>query len=362
MQNKTVDFIIIGQGLAGTVLSKKLLDLGFSVHVFDLFKPNCATRIAAGVFNPVTYRKLKMAEFADFLIPKVFDFYPKISKQLNQDFFQSTSFLKILTDIEEVNNWQIQCANQKNSAFMSKSTFTDDFENTIKIPNGAGQVLQSGVVKLSAMLDYWKEYLISENSITNEVFDYDSVLISENLIQYKNLRAKNIVFCEGIGIVNNPWFNWLPMQQFKGEVLEISAPELKLTRMVNRGVFLLPLENGNYKVGATHDWKNVDENTTDDGKKELIDKLNNIINVPYKVVKHEAGLRPATRDRHPYIGVHPKHKNVFVMNGLGSKGVIMAPWLADTFITGIENLEWPKGFDITRYLRFYNEQQQHEKN
>ena len=353
--NTKVDYLIVGQGLAGTALSYKLLEQGLTVHVLDVFKSNTATRIAAGVFNPVTYRKLKMAEFADILIPSVFDFYPKIGKSLGIDIFQSTSFLKILTNIEELNNWQIQCANEKNRAFMSETTFTDDFEHTIKNPFGAGQVLQSGVVKLSSLLDAWKNHLLSKNSFTDEHFDYSKLIISDSNIQYGEIEADKIVFCEGVGIAKNPWFNWLPMQQFKGEVLEISAPDLKLTRMVNRGVFLLPLENGNYKVGATHDWKNVDEETTQEGKKELTDKLDNIINVPYQVVKHEAGLRPATRDRHPYIGVHPRHKNMFVMNGLGSKGVIMAPWLAHTFITGMGELKWPKGFDITRYLRFYNE-------
>ena len=354
--NKKVDFIIVGQGLAGTTLSYKLLQQGYSVHVFDIFKNNAATRIAAGVFNPVTYRKLKMAEFADILIPEVFEFYPEIGKYLGIDIFQPTSFLKILTDIEELNNWQIQSAISQNSEFMSKSTFAENFNATIKNPYGAGQVLQSGVVKLSLLLDAWKEHLTSIQSFTGTGFDYSNLTVGNSHFQYGEVKADKIVFCEGVGILNNPWFNWLPMQQFKGEVIEISAPELKLTRMVNRGVFLLPLENGNFKVGATHDWKNVDEQTTEEGKKELTDKLDNIINVPYTVIKHEAGLRPATRDRHPYIGHHPEHKNMFVLNGLGSKGVIMAPWLASTFITGMSELKWPKGFDITRYIRFYNEQ------
>jgi len=354
--HKKVDYIVVGQGLAGTTLTQKLLKRGASVHVFDVFKKNSATRIAAGVFNPVTYRKLKMAEFADFLIPQVFEFYPEIETQLSVDIFRPTSFLKILTDIEDLNNWQLQCANPNNAPFMSKKTFNNNFEGTIKNPFGAGQVLQSGVVGLNLLLDAWKDYLVSINTFTEEAFNYSNLKILENSFHYGEVEASKIVFCEGVGISKNPWFNWLPMQQFKGEVLEISAPDLKLNRMVNRGAFLLPLQNGNYKVGATHDWKNVDEKTTVEGKKELTDKLDNILNVPYQIVNHKAGLRPATRDRHPYIGVHPKHKNMFVMNGLGSKGVIMAPWLANTFITGMSELKWPKGFDITRYHKFNNEQ------
>lgn len=355
MKNSTIDFLIVGQGLAGTVLSHLLIEKGLSVKVIEQFKANSATRIAAGVFNPVTYRKLKMAEFADFLIPEMFDYYPKMEEKLGVNLFRPTSFLKILTDVEELNNWQVQSVDCNNKAFMSQDVFPDNFENTIKNPFGAGQVMQSGVVKLSMMLDLWKEYLQDNELFVDELFDYGKLKTNFELVTYGDIQAKNIVFCEGIGITNNPWFNWLPMQQFKGEVLEISAPQLKLTRMVNRGVFVLPLENGNFKVGATHDWRNVDEKTTEDGKKELTDKLDKILNVPYQVINHQAGLRPASRDRHPYIGVHPAHNNMYVMNGLGSKGVIMAPWLAKAFIDGIETKEWPKGFDIKRYLRFYTE-------
>jgi glycine/D-amino acid oxidase-like deaminating enzyme len=356
VKNSTIDFLIVGQGLAGTVLSHLLIEKGLSVKVIENFKANSATRIAAGVFNPVTYRKLKMAEFADFLIPEMFDYYPKMEEKLGANLFRPTSFLKILTDIEELNNWQVQSVDCNNKAFMSQEIFSDDFEGTLKIPFGAGQVKQSGVVKLSKMLDLWKEFLLSNDLFIDELFDYDKLIIEAEFVSYGNIQAKKIVFCEGVGISNNPWFNWLPMQQFKGEVLEISSPKLKLTRMVNRGVFVLPLENGNFKIGATHDWKNVDEEITKEGKKELTDKIDNILNVPYQVIDHQAGLRPASRDRHPYIGVHPKHRNLYVMNGLGSKGVIMAPWLGKAFIDGIDAKEWPKGFDINRYLRFYNEQ------
>ena len=356
------DFIIVGQGVSGTILSHKLLELGFTVCVFDTFKSNSATRIAAGVFNPVAYRKLKMAEFADFLLPEVFQYYTKLEVQLKEKIFHPTSFLKILTDVEELNNWQIQSANENNSAFMSQEIFADDFEQTIKNEFGAGQVLQSGVVKLNLMLDLWKEHLIAMNSFCKNGFEYSKVKFTENSVTYKDVVAKQIIFCEGVGVEKNPWFKWLPMQQFKGEILEISAPLLKLDRMVNRGVFLLPLENGNYKVGATHDWKNVDEIPTEEGKGELLAKLDKIINVPYTIVSHYAGLRPATRDRHPYIGVHPKIKNAFVFNGLGSKGVIMAPWLADTFIAGLATFDFPKAFNTTRFIRFFNEQLENEKN
>jgi len=351
---KAVDFLIIGQGLAGTVLSHKLHRKGFKIHVIENLVSNSASRIAAGVFNPVTYRKLKMAEFADFLIPEVFDYYAQVEKELDQKFFYPTSFLKLITDYEELNNWQIQSEIAANKPFMSQEILSENFGDKILNPFGAGQVLQSGLVKVGQFLDAWKSYLRSENLIQETIFNHDNLVCIDDGYEYENVWAKNIIFCEGVVVVNNPWFSWLPMQQFKGEVIEIYAPELELDRLLNRGVFVLPLGAGKFKVGATHDWRHVDEEITEEGRKELTDKLDKILNVNYEVVSHHAGLRPATRDRRPFIGEHPEMKNMFVLNGLGSKGVIMVPWLADVFIQGLEHNDWPRTFNITRYIRFYN--------
>lgn len=350
----SVDFLIIGQGLAGTVLSHKLCRKGFKIKVVENFVSNSASRIAAGVFNPVTYRKLKMSEFADFLIPEVFDYYSKVEQELGQKFFYPTSFLKLITDYEELNNWQIQSEIPANKPFMSQEIMTENFDNKILNPFGAGQVLQSGLVKVGEFLDAWKFELRNEYLILEEKFKYNDLKQVEEGYQYGDIWAQKVVFCEGVGVIHNPWFSWLPMQQFKGEVIEIYAPDLELDRLLNRGVFVLPLGDGRFKIGATHDWRHVDEKITEEGKKELTDKLDKILNVKYKVVSHHAGLRPATRDRRPFIGEHPEMKNMFVLNGLGSKGVIMIPWLADVFIKAIKDKEWPKTFNIERYIRFYN--------
>ncbi|MGB0391024.1 MAG: NAD(P)/FAD-dependent oxidoreductase [Salibacteraceae bacterium] len=359
---KKVDFFIVGQGIAGTILSHQLINKGYNVKVFDIKKSNSASRIAAGVFNPVAYRKLKKAEFAHFLIPEMITYYTHVEEQLGISFYKPTSFLKILTDFEEYNNWQIQCAKETNRPFMSDVVVKENFNEGIKNPFGAGQVLQSGVINLPLLIDTWKDHLKKTNSLMEEFFQYDKLQVLENCCVYEGVESKKVVFCEGVGVSQNPWFDWLPMQKFKGEVLEIYAPKLQLDRMINRGVFLLPRGNGYFKVGATHDWRNVDEIPTEQGKNELLEKLNRFINVPYEITNHTAGLRPAARDRHPYIGVHPEHNNLLTVNGLGSKGVIMAPWLIKEFIKGIDSHKWPKEFDINRYIRFYKERKNNEKN
>lgn len=353
METQHVDFIIVGHGIAGAVLANFLLSQNQTVHVIEKHKPNSASRVAAGIYNPVAYRSLKKAEFAETFIPEAKQFYAQQEQHFKSSFFSALPFHKLLTSIEEVNNWQIKSGEAQNAPFMSNTLNHDDFENGVSNPFGAGHVLQAGVLNTPKFLADSKRFLLNLDSFSDDEFGYNQLEISDTFI-YKDIHATHIVFCEGIGIANNPWFNWLPIQQFKGEVLEIYAPDLKLTSVINKGVFILPMGNGYFKVGATHDWRNPDEQITEEGKQELLDKLNSFIQTPYKVTAHKAGLRPASRDRRAYIGEHPEISNMFVFNGLGSKGVITAPWLANHFFTHLPTKDWVKTFNITRFQKFYH--------
>lgn len=347
-----MDFIIVGHGMAGAVLAQYLLGENKRIQVFENLKTNSATRVAAGIYNPVAYRKLKMAEFADVFIPEAVDFYQKVEQQTNQHFFRPLPFMKLLTSIEEQNNWQIQSGVDQNATFMSAKISNENFNRQVKNPLGAGIVKNAGVLNTVLFIEACKKVLEESNSFSHQSFDYNQLQFSDH-IQYKNIKAKHIVFCEGIGIKNNPWFNWLPIQQFKGELIEIYAPDLPLDVVINKGVFIIPLGEGIFKVGATHDWKNVNETPTEKGKSELLEKLDTIIQTSYKIINHKAGLRPASRDRRAYIGRHPKHPNLFVFNGLGSKGVVTAPWLARHFLQHIDTFDWHKTFNINRFNKLY---------
>lgn len=352
---KKFDFFIVGQGIAGTVLSHQLTKNGFSVYVFDFPKPNSASRIAAGAFNPVAYRKLVPAEYVDFILPEMLNYYSELERELAAPFFNLSSFLKLFADIEEYNNWQNQCALEKHSAYMLHDIYRGNFNKAIKNPFGAGQVLQSGYLNLPVLLNEWQACLSENNNLHVGPFIHQNLSILNGRFHYTDICAEKIVFCEGVGVSQNPWFNWLPIQQFKGEIIDIYAPDLKVDRVLNRGVFLMPIGANRYKVGSTHDWRHVDELRSLAGKNELIEKLDKIIDVPYTIVSHDVGLRPASRDRRPFIGRHPAHKNMFVLNGLGSKGVMMAPWLCKIFISGLNHENWPIAFDIKRYVRYYND-------
>lgn len=112
----------------------------------------------------------------------------------------------------------------------------------------------------------------------------------------------------------------------------------------------MPLGNQLFKVGATYEWDQLNDIPSEEGKFELTKKLNSIISSPYNIVSHDAGVRPSVIDRRPVIGAHPKHNNIYVFNGLGTKAVMLAPYFAKQFVNYLQNnTPLDKEVDINRF-------------
>ena len=193
------------------------------------------------------------------------------------------------------------------------------------------------------------------------VFDYKQLEIRENEVEYKSLTAKNILFCEGYLVAKNPWFSWLPLKPAKGEVLSIESKDLNLESFIfNRNGFIFRTANGGFKVGATYAWNDLENNTTSLGRTELQTKLNALISCNYIISNHQAGIRPSSIDRRPIIGSHPKHKNLFVFNGLGTKGIMLAPYFSENFVHFyLQKSELNHEVNVKRFYRHYEEQGKH---
>lgn len=104
------------------------------------------------------------------------------------------------------------------------------------------------------------------------------------------------------------------------------------TGIYNRGVFVLPVGANKATIGATYDWHDLSCTPTEKARNTLEEKLTNLLKLPYEVVDHKAGIRPATLDRRPFIGLHPQYPHVGIFNGLGTKGVSLAPYLSEVFV------------------------------
>jgi len=345
------DYIIVGSGLAGIAFAETLLQHDKSFIVFENNSQNSSS-IAGGLYNPVILKRFSEVWNAKSQLELANSFYEEIQKKLNVQFDFKIPIFRKFFSVEEQNNW-FTASDKPNLAPFLSTTIVHKKYNGINAPFGYGEVLQTGYVDTIALLSHYHNYLKSLNLLISETFDYRQVKLFDDHIEYKNIKSKHIVFAEGFGMHSNPYFNYLPLDGTKGELFIIRAADLDLDVIINTSVFILPLGNDLFKVGATYNWKDKTNTPTQEGRQELIERIKEILNCDFEIVDHFAGVRPTVRDRRPLLGTHPKHKNFHILNGLGTRGVMLAPAMAIDLFDFIEEIKpLDKTIDIKRYAIF----------
>lgn len=343
-----VDFIIVGAGLAGISFAEVALQNGKSIIVFDN-DSQTSSKIAAGIYNPVILKRFSQVWKANEQILLLNEFYPQIENRLNVQLDYKLPVIRKFFSIEEQNDWAIASDKPSLSAFLATEIINKQYVS-IQSPFGYGKVLDTGYVDTKILVNKYRQYLVDINSYTKEPFVYNEIVFNEDYITYKDIKAKQIIFAEGFGLHSNPFFNYLPLDGTKGEILVIKSPELNLDCILNASVFILPLGNNLYKVGATYNWNDKTDIPTEEGKQELLDKLKEIIDCEFEVISHFAGVRPTVNDRRPIVGTHHIHKRIHILNGLGTRGVMLGPFLSKALYNSIEhNIPIDKEIDIIRF-------------
>ena len=342
------DFLIIGQGIAGSMLTYQAQQKGFSVCAFDTFNPNSASNVASGVVNPITGRKMLKTWKADTIIPYAIDTYKAIETELDIKFIYEIPIAKIITSEEDVNLWNSKL---EDSRYRNNISSIQSLNNpNIIEAYGIGFIHPTFWMDMKVMVQKIRNNLLKNNLLFEDNLDY-SLIKFGNTIKYKNIEAKYIIFAEGFNIQNNPFFNFIPFKPAKGEQFKIYSKELKLDYIINKNIFIIPLGNDTYHVGSTYIWDDETEIVTEEGRKEVLTKLDKIVKCKYEVLDEKAGIRPTIKDRRPVLGAHPKHKNMFVFNGMGTKGISLAPYFSNELLLHItENKEIDKEIYIQRFL------------
>ncbi|MEO0571394.1 MAG: FAD-binding oxidoreductase [Bacteroidota bacterium] len=321
-----VDYIIVGLGLAGISFCEQLVENGKSFMVVSDDSEQ-ASLVAGGLYNPVILKRFTLAWKADEQMKLALPFYASLEKKLKVKLDYKVPVYRRFTSIEEQNGWFEASDKVGLKDFLSIELKEND-NGCIDAPFGMGEVLHTGRVDTKTLIKKYKGYLLQKSALRQENFDFDALHFENGGIRYQNVAAKKVVFAEGFGLKKNPFFNYLPLNGTKGELLTIHAPTLKEKSVIKSSVFIIPLKKDHYRIGATYKWKDTTSIPTDLSKKELLDKLKMFLHCDFEVVDHVAGIRPTVTDRRPLVGRHPKQKNVFVLNGFGSRGVLIAPFAA----------------------------------
>ena len=350
MQRISLDYIVVGQGLAGSALAMHLFRRDKKFVVFDLPNKNDSSHVAAGLFNPITGRKWVKTWKADLLFPFMRAYFKDTESLLNRRFFYEPNIYRPFDTLYEQNDWMAKWTEAGYTSYIDSLYSEEKYYGLIKNPYGGLMLKNSGYLDIPAYLNAVKCFLKEQNSYQHARFIPDKIERIKDGIVYRNYKAKKVILCEGTAAKSQKLWEFLPFKRLKGEVLIIGTGK-EFDVIFNKGVFIIHLGNGICKVGSTYDNIIVDPGPTAAGKKQILSKLAKFFKPDFKVIGHTAGMRPATQDRRPFLGMHPNAKTFVIFNGLGAKGVTLAPFFANQLLNHLENdIQLDREVDIKRYI------------
>ncbi len=328
---RTFDYIIVGQGLAGTLLGYFLEKSGKRILFVDNGYKTAASTVAAGIFNPITGRRFVKSWMIDTLFPFAKETYAEIEREINQQIFYPNHIIRALFNHVEENHWLMRSDLPENLPYVEPKEDYGRYKGRIQEPYSYMELRNAGRADILGLIQAFRKKWLSLGRLVEEQLNYELLDIRKEGVFYKDLMAPTMIFCEGYMARENPHFSYLNYNPTKGELLLVKIPNVDFRKMLKHKLYIVPFGDDIYWVGATNDWNNIDDIPTAENRKYLEDRLQSFLKVPFEVLEHKAAVRPTVKDRRPYLGLHPKYPQLAIFNGLGTKGASLGPYWAQHF-------------------------------
>ncbi len=351
-----IDFLIVGQGLAGSILAWLLIEQNQKVIICDPGTSNSASRIAAGIVNPITGKRFVKAAAASAYLHHALLIYRQIETFFGQRFFYQKPMLRLFNDSDEHSNCLKRQSDGNYTEYFGK--YLESTSQTFGLRNEFGGCVQKrcGYLDCRKFLDTLQTYFSNQGYLKSEAMDYDDIKLTKSGIMWRDTRLRKLIFCEGFQAMHSPWFAWLPFQVSKGEILSLNTAEPLPDAIINRGKWLLPLSPQKFRIGATYEWIKLDTTPSTEAQNSLLHFYQDLFinSSPATVTRHDAGIRPGTLDKQPFIGSHPAKEYASIFNGFGSTGVLKIPYYAERFTRHLlQAAPLPASANINRYYARY---------
>jgi glycine/D-amino acid oxidase-like deaminating enzyme len=327
MKGSHYDIIIVGQGICGTVLSSALMEQHQKVLVIDDGSKKAASKIASGVINPVTGRRIVKTWQIDTVMPAAVRMYQALEKKLGTSIVKQCNIINFHPSEHMQKAFEDRIA--EDPTYLSTQPLPNTIAAAFEAPFGHTVIDPCWLVNLENLLHYWRQNLIEKKAFVEDVFDFKKLESKADHIVYDKYTANKIIFCEGAKGQENPYFKQLPFAPNKGEALLVKINDLDNRYIYKKAVSIVPWKNAVFWVGSNYEWDNYNDDPSPSFKEKTITALNEWLTIPYEVIDHIAGIRPANTQRRPFIGMHPVFKNIGIFNGMGTKGCSLAPYFAE---------------------------------
>lgn len=344
------DVLIIGQGLAGTTLAFALHQAGHHCDIIDDGHLTASSRVGIAVINPVTGRRYAKSWNIDTLMPTASEAYARIGTLLGRVYLHPAQIWQSLADTRVEENWMLRATDPAFSPYLGTEISTLSVAGIR--PLRVAQIFKAAHLHVNALLEDARAWFAKHEMLVTGEMDMHDLQIGTDHITYAGKTYRYIVFCEGHRAIKNRFFDHLEIYPMKGEYLLCHIPELEGHVHIKSGVSLIPMPDQDlYWVGATYERYVLDPRPTTAGQRFLTTQLEHIIDVPYTITHHGAGIRATTRDRRPYVGGYHLHPHVLTISGLGTKGASLAPFCADILVGAMfRDTPIPHEVDIFRHI------------
>ncbi|MBV9998116.1 MAG: FAD-binding oxidoreductase [Verrucomicrobia bacterium] len=333
-----VDYLVVGQGLAGSLVACLLFERGRKILVVDDGHRTAASQAAAGIINPITGKRLNRPLLVDALLGDAFEVYPRLEILLNARFFARRVVRRILASADEARYWARRRQLDEYRRYLACPDQSLEEVPRLEAPFGAFAIESAAQLDVPAFIRATRRLLATEHALLEVPFDYTRVRIGTDEVWWNDVRARHLIFCEGYRLVQNPFFNPIELNPAKGEILTLTAPAFQTGQIVQGGKWLFRSLNGEVLAGTTYHWDQLDETISEAARLEIEKGLRLFFSGDYQVTAQRAGVRPVIRaDNRPVAGLHPQHRRLAILNGLGSKGALQAPFAARQLIAKIED-------------------------
>lgn len=339
-------YLIVGQGLAGTILACTCEKRGIDFSIVDQPALSSCSRIAGGILNPVVMKRMTRSPQAREMLDAARTFYSEFAPGL----FHEIPLVKLFGDERDRELWENRARGEL-QGYIEEKTERSAYSAFVHSPYGYSKVKAGAVLDIGAFLHQYREKWKEKGTLLDAVFEYGQLQANDSIAQWKEKKYAKVIFCEGYLGMHNPWFEEAGFAPAKGEILTVRLPGLGLKEVINKGVYIIPQGNDIYKVGATFSWVAFNDEPEEKARQEILEKLRNLVSITPEVLKQEAGVRPAVVGRMPLLGTHPRQSCLGIFNGLGTKGSLQGPYFAGIFLDHLQHgTELPWDVNVRRFF------------